>query len=280
MQSLDRLPDRHRLILCDIWGCVHDGVHIFPEAARLLALWREQGRIVLLITNAPRPAAAVEMQLDRMGLNRATYDAVITSGDTGLAALRAAGRDRVGFIGTASDRVVLEATGLDLLEGSEGDDVVCTGLRDGSSDATDEEGALRAMLARSARLHCFNPDRLVHRGGVAEPCAGAIAELYEAMGGRVAWYGKPYPPIYARALEVAAELAGRAFGASQTVAVGDSLATDFTGAAKAGFDFVFVTHGIEGSKVAAIGAEQLLAEFAADQGIDLPAPIAVVSRLG
>jgi HAD superfamily hydrolase (TIGR01459 family) len=280
MHDLADLPENYRLILCDIWGCVHDGVRIFPEAAALLASWRTQGRIVMLITNAPRPAETVQAQLDRLGLDRAAYDAVVTSGDTGLAGLRAEGRTQVGFIGTESDRDVLEATGLLLLAGPEGDDVVCTGLRDDSDDPADENEALRAMLARGARLHCFNPDRVVHYGDVAEPCAGAIADLYEAMGGTVAWYGKPYSPIYERSLKLAADKASRAIVTDETLAIGDSLATDFIGAARAGFDFIFVTQGIESAKVEAIGAERLIADFASKQGLHVTAPFAVVPRLG
>ena len=30
-------------------------------------------------------------------------------------------------------------------------------------------------------MHCLNPDRMVIRGGVAEACAGAIADLYEGL---------------------------------------------------------------------------------------------------
>src|SRR5262245_40490587 len=101
--GLALLPDRYRLILCDIWGCVHNGVRVFPEAAALLEFWRGQGRLVFLLTNAPRPASIVQAQLDQLGLNRAAYDAIITSGDTGIAALREQGLTVVGFIGTAGD---------------------------------------------------------------------------------------------------------------------------------------------------------------------------------
>lgn len=273
-------PDRYRLILCDIWGCVHDGVRVFPEAAALLERWRGQDRIVFLITNAPRPAPVVQAQLDRLGLSRAAYDAIITSGDTGIAALRAQRLTSVGFIGTAGDRVALEGCGLTLRAGPEGKDVVCTGLPDGTSDASEEDAVLREMLEHGARLHCFNPDRIVLRGERAEQCAGAIAERYEAMGGDVAWYGKPYLPVYERCLAEGSQLAGRVLSSTEVVAVGDSLATDFVGAARAGFDFVFVTHGIEGEQVDALGARELIRRFGDDHGPGLRDPVAVVRELG
>jgi HAD superfamily hydrolase (TIGR01459 family) len=277
--DLAALPGRYRLVLCDIWGCVHNGVRVFPEAAALLEQWREQGRILFLITNAPRPATIVQAQLDRLGLNRRAYDAVVTSGDTGIAALHEQRLTRVGFIGTEGDRAALAGSGLELLAGPEGDDVVCTGLPDATGDPAEEDDVLRAMRSRGARLHCFNPDRIVIRGDAAEPCAGAIAERYEAMGGPVLWYGKPYPPIYRRCLTVASTLAGRSLATSEVVAVGDSLATDFVGAADAGFDFVFITHGIESERVDALGARELIRRFGEEKGVDLPEPVAVAREL-
>jgi HAD superfamily hydrolase (TIGR01459 family) len=276
--SLADLPDRYRLILCDIWGCVHDGIRAYPEASHLLARWRRDGRIVLLLTNAPRTAAAVRAQLDDFGVDRAAYDDVITSGDVGLAALRAEGRDRVGFIGNAVDRETMTAAGLTLLDEWEGD-VVCTGFDETRRNSEDYRPALTAMRARGARLLVFNPDRIVLRGGVAEPCAGALGDIYEAMGGGVDWFGKPYPGVYQRCLVRAEQLAGHPIEGTEVLALGDGLATDYLGAAQAGFDFVFVTGGIEGKKVAAAGAERLLAEFMRERGLAAWPPRAIVPKL-
>src|SRR6266581_4278664 len=106
--SLDR---KYRLILCDIWGVVHDGVNLYPGAAERLRQWRSEGRCVVLITNAPRTAEAVAAQLKRIGLPRDAWDAVATSGEAGIEALNALGKP-VGFVGTADDREILEGRGV------------------------------------------------------------------------------------------------------------------------------------------------------------------------
>jgi HAD superfamily hydrolase (TIGR01459 family) len=278
-QALMQLPARYRVILCDVWGCVHNGVQVFPEAAALLSQWRAEGRIVLLLTNAPRTAAAVRRQLENMGLTAASYDGIVTSGDTGIAALNARGLDNVGFIGTATDRRVLEEAGLRLREGPVGNAVVCTGLTENRPHPRDYDDDLDGMRARDAWFLCFNPDRMILRGDVSEPCAGAIAERYEAMGGKVSWYGKPYAPVYERALSMAGEIRQRTVDRSEVLAIGDGLATDILGAAQAGLDFVFVSGGIEAAKVESEGAEALMARFAAERNLTLPMPIATVSRL-
>ena len=79
MNFWDSLDPKYRLILCDVWGVVHDGVTLYPGAADRLTRWRKEGRCVVLLTNAPRTAEAVEQQLARIGLPREAFDAVATS---------------------------------------------------------------------------------------------------------------------------------------------------------------------------------------------------------
>src|SRR3569833_807316 len=102
----DLLDDRYQVIFSDNWGVIHDGVRLNPGAADRLAQWREQGRFVLLITNAPRTAGDVTRQLDGMGLPSSCWDAIVTGGDAGIAVLKELGRP-VGFLGTPEDRAVL-----------------------------------------------------------------------------------------------------------------------------------------------------------------------------
>ena len=109
----DSLDPRYRLVLCDIWGCVHDGVELYPGAAERLLQWRGEGRDVVLITNAPRTAEAVSEQLGRLGLPREAWNAIATSGDAGIAALNALDAP-VGFIGTRGDRAILEGSGVEI----------------------------------------------------------------------------------------------------------------------------------------------------------------------
>jgi HAD superfamily hydrolase (TIGR01459 family) len=262
----DRLPDRYRLILCDLWGVVHDGVALYPGAAARLRQWRDEGRFVLLITNAPRPADAVEAQLGRLGLPRAAYDAIATSGEAGIAALNALGAP-VGLIGTAADRADLERKGVPIADGDDFTDLACTGLQDGRPEPADYRADLERWAERDVHLHCLNPDRLVLHGGIPEACAGAIADLYAMLGGRVTWYGKPFPAIYAHAFD----LAGKP-PRDEVLAIGDGLQTDILGAAQMGVDAIFVSAGIH-------AGEAFPEDFAAQYGLDDWRPIGVVDGL-
>ena len=266
MIDIHALPERYRLILCDIWGVVHDGVNLYPGSAERLAAWRREGRTIILITNAPRTAEAVAAQLDRIGLPRHCWDGIETSGEAGIAALLAL-EEPVGFIGTGSDRVILEGRGLDLIEGGFRH-LACVGLEESRPAAGDYAEQLDSLMDRGVILHCLNPDRIVMRGGVSEPCAGALADIYLAMGGEVVWYGKPHATIYGHALKLGGNPPPEA-----VLAIGDSLQTDILGAARMGMDAVFVTGGIH-------GGEPFPADFGPQNGIGDWHPVAVVDSLG
>jgi HAD superfamily hydrolase (TIGR01459 family) len=266
VSDIDALSSRYRLILCDIWGVVHDGVTLYPGAAERLQKWRGEGRTVVLITNAPRTADAVEQQLHRIGLPRDAWNAISTSGEAGITALLALGRP-VGFIGTDEDRAILQGRGVPFLGLQEAHDIACTGLFAHLPAPEEHHALLGEAAARDAVLHCLNPDRIVVRGGVTEPCAGALADLYEALGGRVEWYGKPHETIYRHALGLGGNPAP-----DQVLAVGDSLQTDVLGAARMGFDCLFVTGGIH-------AGEGFPPDFAARNGLGAWQPVAVVDSL-
>ncbi len=266
MSALDEIETNYRIILCDIWGCVHDGVNLYPGAQARLRRWRDDGRTTILITNAPRTAQAVATQLESLGLDPALWDGIATSGDAGIESLKDCARP-VGFIGTVSDRRILEGKGVRITDAGDFDDLACVGLDERRRQVSDYAGELKQLAARDVLMHCLNPDRVVIRGGVEEPCAGALADLYAGYGGRVEYYGKPHSGVYDRALHLAGDPEPRA-----VLAIGDGLHTDLLGAARMGFDFVFVSGGIH-------RGQPFPGHFAAANGLGDWRPVAVVDGL-
>lgn len=266
MSFFDTLDRRYRLILCDVWGVVHDGVSLYPGAAQRLRGWRADNRCVVLLTNAPRTEKAVEQQLARIGLPNDAYDFVATSGEAGIQALHGLNRP-VGFIGSVEDRAILEERGVRIAPDADFRDLACTGTTRDRPQPDDYRPDLERWSAARVVMHCLNPDRLVIRGGVAEACAGAIADIYERLGGKVIWYGKPHAAIYHYALDRAGNPPHNAI-----LAIGDGLQTDVLGAARMGFDTVFVTGGIH-------DGQPYPATFASDNGLGHWAPVEVVGGL-
>lgn len=266
MNILGGLDPRYRVILCDIWGVVHDGVTLYPGAEARLKQWRDEGRCVALITNAPRTADAVERQLMHIGLPRDAYDFVATGGEAGIEALQALARP-VGFVGTAGDRAILESRGVQIAAVDDFADLACTGMEEGRPNPSDYLRDLERWAKRGVNMHCLNPDRLIIRGGMPEACAGAIADLYQGLGGQVSWYGKPHDAIYRHALHRAGDPSKEVI-----LAIGDGLQTDMLGAAHMGFDAVFVSGGIH-------AGEPFPEDFAAKNGLNGWRPVAVVEGL-
>lgn len=265
MSQLDGLDPRYRAILCDIWGVVHDGGKLLPGVVERLLRWKTEGRHVILLTNAPRSADIVQLQLDRMGLPRSAYDTVASSGEAGITALTQPARP-VGFLGTAADRADLARRGVVLID-SNFAELACTGLDEWRDDPEQYREQLEGLAQSGVVMHCINPDRVVLRSGVREACAGALADIYEALGGHVEWYGKPHGPIYDHARAMAGNPPLEVM-----LAVGDGLPTDILGAARYGIDAVYVSHGIH-------AGEPVPDDFASRHGLGDWRPIMTVEGL-
>ena len=98
---------------------------------------------------------------------------------------------------------------------------------------------LRNMKRLGLVMICANPDKVVRKGSLLVPCAGAIAEEFELMGGKVVMAGKPFAPIY----DLALSLAG-VTDRSQVLTIGDGPETDVKGAMQNGLPIIFISGGI------------------------------------
>ena len=252
IQTLAEISDRYDVLFCDLWGCVHDGVAAMPAAVAALQAFRAKGGAVVLLTNAPRPKPSVMRQIARLGVPDDAWDELVTSGDAAQHALvtGAVGR-KVWHIGPAKDLTFFSEMAADLpkaevdlvpLDQAEG--IVCTDLFENLTEQPEDYRA-RLLLAREAGLPmlCANPDLMVDYGHKRVWCAGALAKLYEEIGGTALYFGKPHPPIYdlarrrlaARGIELAED---------RILCLGDGIGTDVAGAAGEGLDALFVTGGL------------------------------------
>lgn len=263
IDGLRGLASRYNLILCDVWGVLHDGLTAFAPAADALARFRAlpadgRARLVVLVSNAPRPASSVAAQLDGLGVPRAAYDAIVTSGDITRGLLAARAGARVHHLGPERDLPLFADLDLRLTRLEAAEHVVCTGLFDDETETVEDYAAsLALMRAREVPLICANPDLVVERGERLIPCAGALAAAYEALGGEVFYAGKPHAPIYAAAIELAAGLARGDAGAperSHVLAIGDAIRTDVTGADSYGIASLLVARGIHAGEIGSLSA--------------------------
>ncbi|MGN6682643.1 MAG: TIGR01459 family HAD-type hydrolase [Devosia sp.] len=255
MMTLSDLAPDYDAILSDVWGVVHNGVVAHAEAVEALRRFRQAGGRVVLITNAPRAVAPIVDMLDRLHVPRDAYDAVITSGEVTRAMIAPYRGKIIHHIGPPTiDDSIYDGLGVIRGPAEEAEAVVVTDL-DTDDDTPDMyEARIAVWLRRKLPLICANPDRVVEHGGRIIYCGGALADLYEAHGGRIRMAGKPYRQIYDEALRLADTAAGRPLERSRILAIGDSVRTDAIGAANAGLDLLFITGSIHAQELDAFGS--------------------------
>jgi HAD superfamily hydrolase (TIGR01459 family) len=235
----------------------------FPLAGAALARWRAERGPVLLISNSPRPGPEVAAQLDGLAVPRDAWTLIVTSGDATRGILRERAPGPAWRIGPVRDDPLYEGLGLTFSELEQARFIACTGPNDDEVETPEDYRAvLTEAAARGLEMVCANPDRVVQRGDRLVFCGGALADLYEQLGGPVAMAGKPFRPIYDLALSRADEALGRPHDRSRVLAIGDGLATDIAGAQARGLDRLFVAAGIHGADVR--GADGRLSAEAVD----------------
>jgi HAD superfamily hydrolase (TIGR01459 family) len=254
--------------ILDLWGVIHDGVRPYAGAAECLVTLREQGKRIVLLSNAPRRANEVQLQLRGMGIPDHAYDGVMTSGEATYLMLRdrsdpwyQALGNAVYHLGPERDRNVLDGLDLEVLDSPKAADFILNTGPDDHLNPTNPAAydlELQDCAARGLPMICANPDLEVIRGGVRVVCAGTLAQRYIAMGGDVRSLGKPDPAIYTPVLAMLAVPPAR------VLAVGDALRTDIAGAAAVGLDACWVLGGLHGAH---LGSDAATEAEAAEVGL-------------
>jgi HAD superfamily hydrolase (TIGR01459 family) len=261
--GLGEIADRYDVLLCDVWGVIHNGRESFPAACAALARFRAERGPVVLVSNAPRPSPPIVEQLDSLGVPRAAWSSLVTSGDATRALLAARAPGPVWAIGPDRDHVLYEGLGLELADLERAKFICVTGpYRDDIETPADYRLRFLAAAGRKLELICANPDIVVQRGDQLIYCGGALAQLYDSLGGAVLMAGKPHGAIYDLSLQTAARHLGRPVDRARVLCIGDGLPTDVRGANAQDLHVLFVADGIHAAE--AVGPEGLRPAIVAD----------------
>ncbi len=245
---------RYDGFILDLWGVVHNGQRPLPGVLDCLDRLRGAGKSVVLLSNAPRRIESLIRRLEQIGVPRDLYDHVMSSGEATHEALaappddfhRALGRHCL-HMGPERDTTVYDGLDFEIVgRAEEADFVLNTGIVDYAETVADYEAALAAAAALDLPMVCANPDLVVVVGDTPTICAGALAKRYEELGGRVAYHGKPHPPVYRRCFQLMPDV-----DKARILAVGDSFRTDIAGANAVGIDSLLVAGGIHAGELAA-----------------------------
>lgn len=250
------ISGRYDAVICDVWGVLHNGIKVTPAANVALAAARQRGLAVVMLTNAPRMPDEIARFIAHLGGTDDAWDAIVSSGGTTRRLMAENGARPFHHIGPTRDVSIFSglaavSTTLDAAEY-----VLCSGLFDDETEtAEDYRPQLETMLTRKMTMICANPDIVVERGHRLVPCGGAIADLYEKMGGPVTWVGKPHALVYDYALKDIEARLGRPVDKARILAIGDALRTDIAGAAAFGVDSLLVLDGIHSNELGPAGKD-------------------------
>ena len=239
LKHLSEIYKSYDTFVIDLWGVIHNGVVLNANAVEVVDQLKNNSKKVVFLSNAPRPSSKVVDFLLKMNLNKKYLSNVMTSGE---AAMHAINENKFGknffHLGPPRDTSLFEKQKNNKTNLEKCDFILCTGLFD---DHEDDLNYYRKFLEKqiSKKLVCTNPDLTVHRGNIEELCAGSVAKVFEELGGKVIYYGKPHKEVYSKCFDEN----------ERVLAIGDNLRTDIKGANNLNIDSIFITNGVHREEI-------------------------------
>ena len=234
-KGLREIAENFDLFYIDIWGVLHNGIKLNQDAVNVLYELDKLGKEYVLLTNAPRPNSDVIKFLEKLGLDYEKSSKVYTSGQGSLNYLSNEKKNLKFFhLGPERDFNLfknfqsLKQNNLEVA-----DYIICTGLFDEHEKLEFYKNYLLSFTHKE--MVCTNPDLIVDRGNETEYCAGTIARIFEDIGGKVKYFGKPYPLVYEKSTNNKNK---------SVLCIGDNLNTDIKGANLQNFKSLFIMNGI------------------------------------
>ena len=244
INHLSEVFDAYDTFVIDLWGVIHNGIKLNDKAIEAVAQLKIKSKKIVFLSNAPRPSAKVVDFLLKLKMDKHYLSNVMTSGE---AAMQAINQNKFGknffHLGPPRDASIFEKVKKNKTTIDSCDFILCTGLFD--EDDPDlykpklHENDLdyyKNFLTKhtSKKLVCTNPDLTVHRGNKEEYCAGYVAKIFEELGGKAIYYGKPHKEIYDMCFD----------SNEKVLAIGDNLRTDIKGANNINKDCLFISNGV------------------------------------
>ena len=241
IKKLTHLFDIHReydAYIIDLWGVMHNGIKLNSSAIKVIEELDAIGKNITFLSNAPRPAKKVIEFLRKLKMNEKFLKNVLTSGEAAISSLKTNKFGKLFYhLGPQRDDSLFNDIKKNKTTLEKCEFILCTGLFDEEEKLKYYEKLLKNFINK--KFVCTNPDLTVHRGNDEEYCAGKIAEIFENLGGKVVYFGKPHKEVYISCLKKN----------QKTLVIGDNLNTDIKGANNMGLDSVFITNGVHRSKI-------------------------------
>ena len=251
--GLQSIADNYDLFYIDLWGVIHNGIKLHEQSIIVLKELLKRNKTFVLLTNAPRPNKNVRNFLQKMGMSHELRDNVFTSGEAALNYLKKNFLSKKFYhVGPPRDFDLFNSFEDNKSENiKDSEYLLCTGL----FDNFDKDLIYYKNLFENhtnKKMICTNPDLIVDRGSKRELCAGSVAMVFEKMGGKVVYFGKPHPEVYNQSVDN---------NNKKILAIGDNLNTDIKGANLLNYDSLLISNGVHKDEIKHKGIKQVAKEY-------------------
>lgn len=230
IEGLSVIASQFDGMLIDQFGVIHDGQKLYPGTIHVLTELKAARIPVVVMTNSGKRADANVRRMLRMGLPRDLFVDAMSSGEVARGTLDV---KRAFLIGKDGEDYGFD--GISFVDDPHDAEVIL--ILGSNAPVTSMDEYREILRGQALPAICCNPDKLMLTPAGLQPAPGAIAALYEEMGGAVTWIGKPYPSIYRHA-------AGLIGNCRRVLCIGDSAEHDVAGGRAAGFSTLLVLTGV------------------------------------
>jgi len=234
IKGLREVYEKYDVFFIDLWGVMHNGVHLHSKAMEVLRNLHKLNKKFVLMSNAPRPSKNVGNFLLKLKMDKIFIKNIFTSGEAALKSLRTNTYGKNFYhLGPKRDSDLFAGFEKNNKDIKEADFILCTGFLDNNECSLDfYKNFLKKYI--KLKMVCTNPDLIVYRGSKKEYCAGTLANIFKKLGGKVTYFGKPHPEIYSFCTNMK----------ESVLVIGDNIRTDIKGANNMKFDSLFIINGI------------------------------------
>jgi len=248
INSIKEIANNYDYFIFDVWGVIHDGSKAYEGAVEAVSFLRSMGKKICFLSNAPRRAHKVAEVLKKYNITSNLYDFILTSGEATFLDLEYNQKNnyqnfgkKYFYIGPQKDLDLLDGLSYERVDNAMlANFVVNTGFDCDTSTLEEKLPQALEAIKYNLPMICVNPDLVVvKQNGHEMICAGALAQEYERLGGKVIYYGKPFNLVYKMTCEIFQKPHNE-----KIIAIGDGLETDIKGAVDFGIDSLLITGGI------------------------------------
>jgi HAD superfamily hydrolase (TIGR01459 family) len=243
IEGLESIKDNYDVYLIDVIGVMHDGKNPFKEAVDCVNNLISTEKVIIFISNNPRPGALTREKLLSFGLKQPFE--IVTSGDVAREFLSTEFKNKkIYHLGAERNTDITHNLNLKTVENLEqADFVLLTAFLEPEESLAQHTPILNKILRLNLPVLCANPDKVAMHGDKTRLCAGTLAEYLSSRGGNIMYTGKPDKIIFESLVNLFPHIK---FDKKKMIMIGDSLETDIKGAHQFGIDSLLVLSGNTG----------------------------------